>query len=121
MTDQKVLNGWLVVVGAILIQLCLGAIYAWSVFTKQITLPVADGGYGFSATQAAWIFSAGLATFAVFTIIAGRLQLRYGPRPIAVLGGIVLGLGYVLGGFLGKTFAAQLLCIHKPAARGTFR
>ncbi len=111
MTDQKVLNRWLVVVGAILIQLCLGAIYAWSVFTKQITLPVADGGYGFTATQAAWIFSAGLAVFAVFTIIAGRLQLRYGPRPIAVLGGIVLGLGYILGGFLGRTFPAQLVCI----------
>ncbi len=111
MANDKVLNRWLVVIGAILIQLCLGAIYAWSVFTKQITLPVSEGGYGFSATQAAWVFSAGLAVFAVFTIIAGRLQLRYGPRPIAVLGGIVLGLGYILGGFLGKTFAAQLICI----------
>ena len=111
MNGEKVLNRWLVVIGAILGQLCLGAIYAWSVFTKQITLPIADGGYGFSATQAAWVISAGLATFAVFTIIAGRLQLKYGPRPIAILGGIVLGLGYILGGFLGKTFPAQLLCI----------
>ena len=48
MNPQKVLDRRLVVVGAILIQLCLGAIYAWSVFTKQLTLPVADGGYGFS-------------------------------------------------------------------------
>jgi OFA family oxalate/formate antiporter-like MFS transporter len=112
MTNDKVLNRWLVVVGAILIQLCLGAIYAWSVFTKQITMPLAEGGiYGFTTKQAMGVFSAGLVTFAIFTIIAGRLQLRYGPRPIAVLGGIVLGLGYILGGFLGKTFAAQLLCI----------
>jgi len=29
-------NRWLVVVGAILIQLCLGAIYAWSVFTPKL-------------------------------------------------------------------------------------
>jgi MFS family permease len=106
------MNRWLVVIGAILIQLCLGAIYAWSVFTKQITLPSADGGlYGFTTKQAMGVFSAGLAVFAVFTVIAGRLQVRHGPRPIAVIGGIVLGIGYVLGGLIGKTFATQLLCI----------
>jgi OFA family oxalate/formate antiporter-like MFS transporter len=112
MSEQKVMNRWLVVIGAVIIQLCLGAIYAWSVFTKRITIPIEDGGiYGFSAKKAAWIFSAGLATFAVIMVIAGRLQAKVGPRPIAVIGGIVLGLGYILGGFLGKTFAAQLVCI----------
>jgi len=109
MNDQKVFNRWIVVVGAILIQLCLGAIYAWSVFTKKIT--EVGGGYDFSAKQAAWIFSAGLATFAVVMVIAGRLQARVGPKPIAMIGGAVLGLGYVLGGFLGSSFAAQLICI----------
>jgi len=109
MTDQKVFNRWIVVVGAILIQLCLGAIYAWSVFTKKIT--EVGGEYGFSAKEAAWVFSAGLATFAVVMVIAGRLQARVGPKPIAMIGGAVLGLGYVLGGFLGSSFAAQLICI----------
>ena len=32
-------NRWLVVTGAILIQLALGAIYAWSVFTARLTDP----------------------------------------------------------------------------------
>lgn len=36
MAENKVMNRWLVVVGAILIQLCLGAIYAWSVFTPPL-------------------------------------------------------------------------------------
>ncbi len=112
MSEQKVMNRWLVVLGAILIQLCLGAIYAWSVFTKKITLPIADGGlYGFSAKEAAWIFSAGLATFALVMVLAGRLQAKLGPRPIAIAGGIVLGAGYILGGFLGTSFATQLICI----------
>ncbi len=35
--SPRVMNRWLVVVGAILIQLCLGAIYAWSVFTPALT------------------------------------------------------------------------------------
>ncbi len=110
--NGRVMNRWLVVVGAIVIQLCLGAIYAWSVFTKQLTLPLAEGGvYGFSAKEAAWVFSAGLATFAVVMVWAGRMQAKIGPRPIAVAGGVVLGLGYILGGFLGSSFVAQLLCI----------
>lgn len=112
MSDQRTMNRWWVVVGAILIQLCLGAIYAWSVFTKKITIPLDSGGlYGFTASDAAWIFSAGLATFAVVMVAAGRLQAKIGPRPIAVAGGIVLGLGYILGGFLGKDFISQLICI----------
>jgi MFS transporter, OFA family, oxalate/formate antiporter len=36
-TNPKLMNRWLVVVGAILIQLSLGAIYAWSVFTPALT------------------------------------------------------------------------------------
>jgi len=112
MPEQKVMNRWIVVVGAVLIQLCLGAIYAWSVFTKAITLPLDEGGlYGFSAKQAAWVFSAGLATFAVVMVIAGRLQAKIGPRPIAIAGGIVLGIGYILGGLFGDNFISQLLFI----------
>ena len=119
MNEAKVMNRWLVVLGAIVIQLCLGAIYAWSVFTKQITIPLAEGGlYGFSAIQAAWIFSAGLVTFAIVMVFAGRLQVALGPRPVAALGGIVLGLGYILGGFYGDSFAGQLLCVGMIGGAG---
>ena len=36
MSDERVMNRWLVVVGALLIQLCLGAIYAWGTFTPTL-------------------------------------------------------------------------------------
>jgi len=107
----KAMNRWLVVGGAVLIQLCLGAIYAWSVFTKKLTLPTDDGGYGFTATQSQWIFSAGLATFAFVMLFAGRWQAKVGPKTVAMIGGLVLGIGYILGGFLGNTFIVQLVCI----------
>lgn len=109
MKTLHVSNRWFVVAGAIMIQLALGAIYAWSVFTKILTDP--EGIYQFSATQTAWVFSAGLATFALVMVLAGRWQVRYGPQVITLLGGLLLGLGYVLGGFFGSTFAAQLLFI----------
>ena len=106
---EPVMNRWLVVIGAILIQLALGAIYAWSVFTKKIT--AAGGGYEFTAQQAAWVFSVGLATFAFVMLFAGRWQAASGPRVVAVVGGIVLGAGYILGGFLGNGFTQQLIFI----------
>lgn len=112
MSEQKVMNRWFVVVGAVLIQLSLGAIYAWSVFTKKLTIPLAKGGeYGFTGTEAAWVFSVGLASFAVVMVLAGRMLPKVGPRALAVAGGLVLGLGYVLGGFLGSSFINQLICI----------
>ena len=70
MENQKIMNRWFVVIGAILIQLALGAIYAWSVFTPELTN--LDGAYKFSAGQAAWIFSAVLFVFALVMIWAGR-------------------------------------------------
>ena len=108
---QPVMNRWLVAVGAILIQLCLGAIYAWSVFTTTLKASPENGGYGFSASQTQWIFSAGLATFALVMLFAGRWQAKVGPRTVAIVGGIVLSAGYILGGFIGKAFVPQLICI----------
>jgi len=109
MKKTQLMNRWLVVIGAILIQLALGALYAWSVFTKLLTDP--EGIYRFTATQTAWIFSAGLATFALVMVLAGRWQVRTGPRLMTILGGLLLGLGFLLGGFFGSTFWAQFFFI----------
>jgi OFA family oxalate/formate antiporter-like MFS transporter len=62
------------------------------------------GRFGFSATQTQVVFSVGLATFALVMILAGRWQASVGPTPIARLGGIVLGLGYILGGLACRQF-----------------
>jgi len=107
--EAKTLNRWLVVVGAILIQLALGAIYAWSVFTARLTN--AAGVYAFTASETAWVFSAGLATFAIVMVLAGRLLPRTGPRLLAIAGGLLLGAGYIVGGLFGGSFWVQLLSI----------
>ena len=109
MENKKVMNRWLVVVGAIMIQLALGAIYAWSVFTPKLT--AAAGVYQFSAGEAAWVFSAGLFFFALVMIWAGRKLNSIGPQKLAIAGGLVLGLGYILAGFFGDSFITQLIFI----------
>ncbi|MDO9566574.1 MAG: OFA family MFS transporter [Candidatus Desulfaltia sp.] len=97
MADQKVMNRLWVVVGAILIQLCLGSIYAWSVFTPSL---VAEG-WTKGMTQG--IFSASLAFFAIVMVVAGRMMPEMGPRALAVSGGAVLGVGYIIAGLAGGT------------------
>ena len=110
------LNRWLIVIGAIMIQLALGAIYAWSVFTARLT--DMDGAYAFSASQTAWVFSAGLSTFAIVMVLAGRILPRVGSRPLSLAGGALLGAGYVLGGLFGGSFWIQLLCIGVVGGAG---
>ena len=116
MNTPRTINRWLVVAGAVLIQLALGAMYAWSVFTKILTDP--EGVYRFSATQTAWIFSACLAVFALVMVLAGRWQARTGPRLMSMLGGLLLGLGFVLGGLFGGTFWGQFISIGIVAGTG---
>ncbi|MHB9030759.1 MAG: L-lactate MFS transporter, partial [Candidatus Latescibacterota bacterium] len=97
----------MVVVGAILVQLALGAIYAWSVFTA----PLKAEPYNFTAAQTQAIFSAGLFTFALVMIFAGIQMKKTGPRPLTIASALVLGSGYILGSFLGSSFIMQFICI----------
>ncbi len=106
MENTKVMNRGMVVVGAILIQLALGAIYAWSVFTPSL---VAEG---WSKENTQWVFAVGLASFAIFMVFAGKKLNSWGPQRLAWIGGIVLGLGYLLAGVTGGTnFWALLILI----------
>ena len=109
---ERAISRTFVVVAAILIQLCLGSLYAWSVFTPALTLPVAAGGaFGFSTTQTQIIFGICVAVFAVVMIFAGKWQAKSGPRIVALTGGLVLGAGYILAGLFGKSFIGQVVFI----------
>jgi len=105
--EQPTMNRWVVVAGAIMIQLALGAIYSWSVFTPMLTAAP----YNFTATETQMIFSTGLVTFAVVMILAGRLQAKFSPRLIALVGGVLLGSGYIAASFTGESFIGMLVTI----------
>lgn len=99
-------NRWHVVFGAILIQLCLGAIYAWSAFTPELV------NAGWSRLDTQIVFSVGLASFALVMVGAGGKLMLWGPRTLAISAGLILGSGYVLAGLAGGThFWAVLIGI----------
>src|SRR5262245_56544891 len=84
-------NRWLVVIGAVLMNLALGALYGWSLFVPSLQTAL-----GISRTEASNIFSIAIATFAVFFLIGGRLQDKRGPYLVSILGSLLFGAGFLL-------------------------
>ncbi|MDX9701521.1 MAG: OFA family MFS transporter [Candidatus Auribacterota bacterium] len=113
MPQQKVMNRWIVVIGALGIQLCLGSLYAWSIFVNPLKHQ-----YGYTTTQAQAIFSTTLAVFAFAMIFAGRLQDKFGPRFTAITGSILFAAGYFLSGFTNGSFTGLLCTIGILAGAG---
>ncbi|MFA9556882.1 OFA family MFS transporter [Evansella sp. AB-rgal1] len=85
------MNRWFVVLGAIIIQINLGAVYAWSLFNTPLIEK-----FGWDREGVVFTFSITIAVFAFVTIFAGRLQDRIGPRWVATAGGVFLGIGLLL-------------------------
>lgn len=84
-------RAWSVVFAGTGINLCLGVLYAWSVFSKAL-----QDQAGFTATQATWPYSAAVFLFAVFMVPAGRMLDRMGPRIVAIIAAILIGIGFVI-------------------------
>jgi OFA family oxalate/formate antiporter-like MFS transporter len=98
LSEEKIINRNILIIPALIIQLCLGSIYAWSKF--QTALYSDAGVYAWEKLLTQLPFTVGLASFAAFMIFAGRWQDRVGPKKVATLGGILLGIGWVLAGFV---------------------
>ncbi|EIO9261334.1 OFA family MFS transporter [Vibrio alginolyticus] len=77
------------------INLCLGILYAWSVFNKAL---VTESGW--SAAEASAPYATATITFSICLLIAGILQDRMGPRMILILGTVLTGLGMIASGFV---------------------
>ena len=88
------MNRWLAVVGGVSMNLALGSLYAWSVFVSPL-----EAEFGWSRTQTSWVFTIAIVTFAVSTVLAGRIQDVRGPRICAAIGATLVGLGFILGSF----------------------
>lgn len=93
MTTQKT-KGWIITSAALGINLLLGLLYAWSVFKKALVTE-----WGWNDVTASLPFTVSAALFAFTMIFAGRAQDKYGPRMVALLGGIMFGIGIIASGF----------------------
>lgn len=92
-------KGWLVTAAGLGLNLALGILYAWSMFSKQLTEVVAKGGFGWTRTMATLPYTIAIACFALVMVPAGRLQDKLGPRMVATAGALLCGLGLVVASF----------------------
>jgi MFS transporter, OFA family, oxalate/formate antiporter len=93
-TGSGTSNRWVIAASAVVMQLGLGAVYAWSVFRE----PLSDL-YGTNITNVniTFFILALMLGFAAFG--AGSWMKRVGPRVVGVTGGILFGLGVFLASF----------------------
>ena len=94
-------KGRLVVCAGLGLNLALGVLYAWSMFSKQLTESIQNGGFGWTRTVATLPYTIAIACFALIMIPAGRFQDRLGPRVVATAGAVLCGAGLVVAG-LGR-------------------
>ncbi|WP_047044489.1 OFA family MFS transporter [Vibrio mexicanus] len=85
------------------INLCLGILYAWSVFNKAL---VTD--FGWSAADASSPYAIATITFSVCLLVAGILQDRMGPRKILILGTFLTGAGMIASGFASSVLMLNI-------------
>lgn len=90
---------WVFILIGMLMNVCLGAVYAFSVFREPLERSIQNGGWGISATQSGLPFMIFLAMFSLFMALAGKLVGDWGPRKTGLLGGSLVGAGWILAGF----------------------
>lgn len=99
-------NRWLIAIMGTLLMVILGSIYAWSFFQKPIVEQ-----FGWSNSQVAWVFSTSI-TFLGLAAAWGGINLpKYGPRKLAMLGSIMWGASFVIGGYALSIHNLPLLII----------
>lgn len=92
-------KGWIVTFSGTGINLALGILYTWSIFKGAIKQSIETGGAGAFHWDLAALndpYAICCIVFAFATVLAGKCQDKFGPRLTAFIGGILVGLGFIL-------------------------
>jgi OFA family oxalate/formate antiporter-like MFS transporter len=102
-----------VAVAAVLMQLGLGAVYAWSIFR----VPLSEH-YGTGITAVNWAFFITILMIGFAAFAGGQLAGRLGPRVVGALGGVVYGIGVALAYFAQDSLVVLYLTYGFIAGAG---
>ncbi|PKM84730.1 MAG: MFS transporter [Firmicutes bacterium HGW-Firmicutes-11] len=78
----------------ILMFICLGTVYSWSVFRKPL-----EEWFQVGSTQSGLPYMLFLAAYAFLMPAGGLLLQKYSPRTVIIAGGVMVGVGWILSGY----------------------
>jgi len=94
-------NRWLVPPASIAIHLCIGSVYAWSIYNPAlmrvfgVVTPAADD---WLLSDVVWIFTVAIVFLGLAAAVAGKWLEDVGPRKVGVVAALCWGGGYLVGG-----------------------
>jgi MFS family permease len=107
LSKQKIIaadnfNRWLIVPAALGIHLCIGSVYAWSLFNasliKRIGV-VTSAADDWTLKSVVWVFTVAIVFLGLSAAIAGKWLEKVGPRMVGVVAACCWGGGFIIGGF----------------------
>ena len=96
--------GWRVTLAGLGINLALGVLYSWSVLKKEV-----PDDWGWNDKAKFWPYAIACLVFSLVMVPAGRLQDKIGPRLVATVGGILVGIGMIVAWLSGSSHVGYLI------------
>jgi MFS transporter, OFA family, oxalate/formate antiporter len=97
---------WGIAMAAIVMQLCLGTVYAWSVFKKPLM-----GAHGWAETETQLTFMIFMFMIGCSAAFGGTLVDKKGPRFVATVGGVLFAISTLLAGYADQMGSLPLLYV----------
>lgn len=94
-------NRWLIVPAALGIHLCIGSVYAWSLFNPALIKRVGvvtSGADDWTLKSVVWVFTVAIVFLGLSAAIAGKWLEKVGPRMVGVVAAFCWGGGFIIGG-----------------------
>ena len=94
-------NRWRVPMASVAIHLCIGSVYAWSIYNPSLTRVygvVTSAGDDWSLSEVVWVFTVAIVFLGLAAAFAGKWLESVGPRKVGVVAACCWGGGYIVGG-----------------------
>ena len=95
-------NRWRIPPASIAIHLCIGSVYAWSIFNPALVKEhgvVASAAGDWTLSQVVWIFTVAIVCLGLSAAVAGRWLEQVGPRLVGTVAAFSWGGGFLIGGW----------------------
>jgi OFA family oxalate/formate antiporter-like MFS transporter len=94
---------WVYVILGIVIMMCLGTVYSWSVFRLSI-----EELFNIGSTQSGLPYMVSLAFYSLFMFLTGKYLNKYNPRTIISIGALLVALGWILSAFAPNVYVLTI-------------